>query len=181
MGSCVVLCALLFHLFPFGFHCHCFIWVQLFQKHSWECGFNSSWFKTPFGQYAYKVFLLFFENHSFIENHFFTRQSAFLDSFVLLCSPVFSYYLHWSCGFMCCPLCSSLFLCFHLFLCCFHCHCFICVKLFHKQSWECDFNNSWFKAPFEQYAYKVLFIIIWKPFFYRKAFLLLGRGNHMIP
>ena len=79
-----------FHLFSFCFHCHCFIWVQLFQKQSWECAFNSSWFKTPFGQYAYKVFLLFFENHSFIENHFFTRQSAFLDSFVLLCSLVFS-------------------------------------------------------------------------------------------
>ena len=47
-----------FHLLSFGFHCHCFIWVQLFQKHSWECGFNSSWFKTPFEQYAYKVFVI---------------------------------------------------------------------------------------------------------------------------
>ena len=52
------------------------------------------------------------------------------------------------------------FICFHLFLCCFHCHCFIWVQLFHKQSWECGFNSSWFKTPFEQYAYKVLFIII---------------------
>ena len=47
-----------FHLFSFCFHCHCFIWVQLFQKQSWECGFNSSWFKTPFEQYAYKVLVI---------------------------------------------------------------------------------------------------------------------------
>ena len=41
---------------------------------------------------------------------------AFLDSFVLLCSPVFSYYLQCPCGFMCCPLRSSrsfVFICFH--------------------------------------------------------------------
>ena len=75
VGSCVVLCALLFSfvfmLFSFGFRCHCFICVKLFQKQSWECGFNSSWFKAPFEQYAYKVFMLLFENPSFIEKHFF--------------------------------------------------------------------------------------------------------------
>ena len=94
---------------------------------------------------------------------------------------MFSYYLQCPCGFMCCPFCSSLFLCFLLFLCCVHCNCFICVTLFQKQSWECDFNNSWFKTPFEQYAFKLLFIIIWKPFFYRKAFLLLDRVLSWIP
>ena len=52
--SFVLFSFLWFHLVPFGFHCHCFIWFILFQKQSWECGFNSSWFKTFLKQYAYK-------------------------------------------------------------------------------------------------------------------------------
>ena len=94
VGSCVVLCALLFHLFPFGFHCHCFIWVQLFQKQSWDCDFNNSWFKAPFEQYAQKLYLLSFENPPYRKAFLLLdRMLSWIPWFscVLLCFPVFSY------------------------------------------------------------------------------------------
>ena len=125
---------------------------------------------VPFNQ-LFSVFSCVFLCFPLFSYGFPCGSCAFLDSFVLLCSPVFSYYLQCPCGFMCCPLCSSpsfVVICFHC-----HCHCFICVKLFQKQSWECGFNSSWFKTPFEQYAYKVFVIIFFdnpalieKHFFY---------------
>ena len=86
VGSCVVLCALLFHLFLCCFHCHCFICVKLFHVVSivivsfvLNC-FRSSLgnvvstaagSRHPLNNMHIKYFLLSFENPSFIEKHFF--------------------------------------------------------------------------------------------------------------
>merc|ERR1711966_591386 len=90
-------------------------------------------------------------------NHLFSVFSC-----VFLCFPMFSY------GFPCVScafLDSFVFICFHC-----HCHCFICVKLFQKQSWECGFNSSWSKAPFEQYAYKMYLLLFGNPSLIEKHF-----------
>ena len=105
---------------------------------------------------------------------------------VFLCVPVVPYVFLWCSlcflcfpGFLCSPVfsCVSLlftvpmwvhvlsfvlfsFICCQLFSFCFHCHCSTWVQLFQTQSWECGFNSSWFKTPFEQYAYNILYIYI---------------------
>ena len=70
---------------------------------------------VPFNQ-LFSVFSCVFLCFPMFSYGFPCVSCAFLDSFVLLCSPVFSYYLQCPCGFMCCPLRSSLsfgFICCH--------------------------------------------------------------------
>ena len=120
VGSCVVLCALLFSCVFLCYYVVSIVIVSFvlncFRSSLGNVISTTAGSRHPLNNMHIKYIYYCLETLLWYKSISFTRQSAFLDSFVLLCSPVFSYYLQCPCGFMCCPLRSSLsfgFICFH--------------------------------------------------------------------